>query len=78
MWKLASRFNIYLIAGKTLKDAGFCFGDKEFVVYLENSNNLYIRQLQLPKFDATKKRLEDTQLLPTFQSPTLVSFLIFK
>eukprot|EP00026_Physarum_polycephalum_P001994 Phypoly_transcript_01998.p1 GENE.Phypoly_transcript_01998~~Phypoly_transcript_01998.p1 ORF type:complete len:894 (+),score=143.30 Phypoly_transcript_01998:101-2782(+) len=73
-WKLASKFNIYLIAGKTLKDAGFCFfGDKESVVYLENSNNLYVRQLQLPKFDATKKRLEDSQLLPTFQSPVLVA-----
>ena len=82
MWRPSGKFNIYQltitstpIPGKTLKDAGFCFGDKEFVVYLENTtNNLYIRNLQLPKLDTTKKKLDDSQLFPTFQAPTLVSY----
>ena len=81
MWKLSSKFNIYQLTfgnpiglGKTLKDAGLFFGDKEFVVYFENStNNLYIRNLQLPKLDITKRKLEDSQLFPTFQTPALVS-----
>lgn len=86
-WKLACKFNFYQATytptlpstAKSIKDAFFLFGHQESVVWLENlTNNLYIRNLQLTKLDATsKKRLDDSQLFPALQPATLVSFIIY-